>query len=122
MMIMMNYWMTFLIKKHLFKVFFFIYYHGDYMKIEYGVIQDKSRIIDIRTSLEYDKFNIPGSINVPKFNLLKNPDYYMNEDDDYYLLCNKGEVSYSCCKILNALGYKCYSIIGGIELIKKHNI
>ena len=89
------------------------------MQVDIGDVKDYKRIIDIRTSIEFNKDNIKGSINVPRINLLKDPNLYLNKKDIFYLLSNKGEVSLSCAKILNALGYKCYSIIGGIEKIKK---
>lgn len=89
------------------------------MLIEFNNIGDKKNIIDIRTSIEFDKYHISGSINVPRFNLLKNPQNYINKKEVFYLICNKGEVSLSCSRILNALGYHCYSIIGGIDGLKK---
>lgn len=89
------------------------------MQINYSEIKDKTKIVDIRTSLEFDKNNIKGSINVPKLKLLKNPENYLNKQDDYYLLCNEGKVSSSCTNILNALGYRCYSIIGGMDGLKE---
>ena len=89
------------------------------MQVDIGDVKDYKRIIDIRASIEFNKDNIKGSINVPRINLLKDPNLYLNKKDTFYLLCNEGEVSLSCAKILNALGYKCYSIIGGIEKIKK---
>ncbi len=91
------------------------------MQIEFNDINRNNQIIDIRNSLEFEKESIPGSINVMRLNLLRNPSNYMNKQDDYYLLCNKGEVSLSCAKILNALGYHCYSIIGGIDGLKAYN-
>lgn len=89
------------------------------MQIEYYDISDKSKIIDIRNSIDFSYNHVHGSINVPRIMLMSNPDFYMNKVDDYYLLCDKGMVSLSCTRILNALGYKCFSIIGGIENIKK---
>lgn len=89
------------------------------MQIRLSDIKNTSNIIDIRTSLEFNEYNINGSRNVSRFNLLKNPENYLNKDEEFYLICNKGEVSLSCCKILNALGYKCYSVIGGMDAIKK---
>lgn len=111
--------MNFLIKKHFINVLFFIYYNGGSMQIEFNEINRNNQIIDIRSSYEFENDNIPGSINVTRINLLKSPDSYMNKQNDYYLLCNKGEVSLSCARILNALGYHCYSIIGGMDGLKK---
>lgn len=89
------------------------------MQINFCEITNRKNIIDIRTSIEFGDYNILGSKNIPRLNLLKNPENYLNKHQEYYLICNKGEVSFSCCKILNALGYKCYSIIGGIDGLKK---
>ncbi len=85
------------------------------MQIKYYKISDKTKIIDIRSSLDYAENNIPGSINVPRLILMSNPDLYMNKHDSYYLICDKGTLSLSCSKILNALGYNCYSVIGGMD-------
>ena len=84
------------------------------MEISYNDILDKSKIIDIRSKLDYEDNNI-GTINIPRLILLSDPDSYMNKIDNYYLLCERGTVSLSCVRILNALGYKCYSIKGGIK-------
>ena len=111
--------MSFLIKKHFIKVLFFIYYNGGSMQIKFNEINRNNQIIDIRSSYEFENYNIPGSINIARIDLLKSPDSYMNKQSDYYLLCNKGEVSLSCARILNALGYHCYSIIGGMDGLRK---
>ena len=70
--------------------------------------------------IEFNKHCINGSVNIPRFNLLTNPEVYLKKDEEYYLVCSKGEVSLSCARILNALGYKCYSINGGIDNISLH--
>lgn len=89
------------------------------MQIELSNIKNRNNIIDIRTSIEFESYNILGSKNIPRLNLLKSPEVYLNKYEEYYLICNKGEVSLSCSKILNALGYNCYSIKGGIDNLKK---
>jgi len=86
------------------------------MEIEYNDILDKSKIIDIRSKLDYEEKNI-GTKNLPRLVLLSDPGLYLNKKDRYYLLCDKGIISASCARILNALGYKCYSIKGGINNI-----
>lgn len=87
------------------------------MEIDYNKIINKHNIIDIRNSLDYEEYNINGCINVSKNILLSNPEKYLNKEEEFYLLCDKGTVSLSCSKILNALGYNCFSIKGGIENI-----
>ena len=101
---------------------FFIYYIGDRMQISFNEIDYNNKIIDIRTSLEYGKKHYFNSVNIPRLILLKNPEKYLNKKNKYYLLCEKGKISLICSNILNALGYKCYSIIGGIEQLEKNNI
>lgn len=76
-----------------------------------------NNIIDIRSKYEFNLKNIPGSINITKMDLLRNPSKYMNMHDTYYLICQKGYTSLSVSNILNALGYNCYSIKGGIDSI-----
>lgn len=108
------------LNKSTFKKVLFSYIKiGDFMQITFDEIIKRQNIIDIRSSLDFKDNNVLGSINVPRLVLMSNPENYMNKTDEYYLLCDKGKVSLICCKILNALGYKCYSIIGGIENIKK---
>lgn len=88
------------------------------MQIEYNSIIDKTKIIDIRNSINFSSNHIKESVNVPRLVLMSNPQDYMNKNDSYYLICDTGKVSLSCSRILNALGYSCYSIMGGIEGIK----
>lgn len=87
------------------------------MEINYQDISINSKIIDIRHPDDYKLYHLDNSINVTRLNLLKNPDKYLNNKINY-IICDKGVVSKSCVKILNALGYNCKSIIGGIESIK----
>lgn len=89
------------------------------MLISFEDLDLNNLIIDVRSSVEYNNYHYKNSINIPRLLLLKNPEKYLNKINDYYLICNKGEVSLVCARILNALGYKCYSIIGGIESLKK---
>ena len=87
------------------------------MEIEYKKIINKNNIIDIRSTLEYNEQNIKESKNIPKIILMANYDVYLNKEEEFYLLCDKGIVSLYCVKILRSLGYKCFSIKGGIENI-----
>lgn len=96
----------------------FIYYNGDVMQIKISEIENKNNVIDIRTSTEFNEFNIGGR-NITRMNLLKNPEYYLDKNNTYYIVCNKGTVSLSCSRLLNALGYNCYSVAGGIDDLKK---
>lgn len=88
------------------------------MQISFDKINKSATMIDVRSLSEYEDFHYPGSINVPRLTLLKNPDGFLNKEACYYLICQRGEVSLSCAKILNALGYNCYSVTGGINQYK----
>ena len=88
------------------------------MEIDFKDISDYNLIIDIREPFYFNRFNIKGSINIPKFILLQSPSTYLEYNKNYYILCSSGIKSYECVKILNALGYHCYSIKGGINNIK----
>ena len=90
------------------------------MQIEFNAIKNKENIIDVRTKNEYQNINLNKGINIPRLVLLKNPEKHLDKNKTYYLICSKGEVSLFCAKILNAMGYNCYSINGGIEKIKNH--
>ena len=85
------------------------------MEIDFENVYDKSKIIDIRNPLNFANNNIPFSVNIPRIKL----ELYISKDKDYYLICDLGRVSLSCAKVLNALGYNCYSIKGGINGLKK---
>ena len=89
------------------------------MEIEYKNIINRRNIIDIRSAIDYNEYNISECKNVPKIILMSNYSDYLNKEEEFYLLCDKGTVSMACVKILNALGYKCFSIKGGIESICK---
>jgi len=88
------------------------------MQIELSKVGINSTLIDIRTPFEFSEYNVPGSINIPRINLLNSPEVYLNKYDTYYLICSKGVTSLSTAKILNSLGYNCYSIIGGVDNLK----
>ena len=47
---------------------------------------------------------------------MSSPEQYLKKHITYFLICDKGKVSLICAKMLNALGYKCYSVAGGIEM------
>jgi len=98
-------------------VSFFILYTGDVMTISYADIIKSNKIIDIRNRSIYNKKNIDGTINIPRLELLSSPSSYIKKGEIVYILCDEGYASLITAKILNALGYNCYSIEGGIEKI-----
>lgn len=87
------------------------------MEINYNNGINHNDIIDIRPSFLFEKKNINGSINIPKVLLMQDPNRYLSLDRTYYLICESGASSLNCARVLNALGFSCYSIKGGIKNI-----
>ena len=69
------------------------------MHVSFESVEKGSNIIDVRSKLDYDKKHLEGSINIPRLNLLKNHETYLNKNDIYYIICDKGEVSLFCSRI-----------------------
>ena len=82
------------------------------MTVSFDEVNKNYKIIDI-------KYSIKNSINIPKIKLLSDPNLYINKSEIIYIICDEGKSSKSTANILNKLGYKCYSIEGGINSIKK---
>lgn len=80
---------------------------------------DIMNLIDIRDKEDYMNNNIKGSINIPRLKLLNDPKQFLDKNKIYYLICDMGVLSESTSKILNALGYNCISVKGGIKEYKK---
>lgn len=80
---------------------------------------DIMNLIDIRDKEDYINNNIKGSINIPRLKLLNDPKQFLDKNKIYYLICDMGVLSESTSKILNALGYNCISVKGGIKEYKK---
>lgn len=79
----------------------------------------KENIIDLRNKEEYIKFHINGSRNIDYITLLSNPNYYLNYEDIYLLICDRGIQSMDVSNILKRKGYHTYSLEGGIKKLKK---
>ena len=41
------------------------------VQVHLNEINKNSKVIDLRSSIDFEKFNYPGSINVPKLFILK---------------------------------------------------
>lgn len=91
------------------------------MSISYEDIISNNKIIDIRNNISFLEYHLNNSINIKRIELLSNPEKYIKKDEIIYLICDEGTASLSTAKVLNALGYNCYSIEGGLEKIKKTN-
>ena len=55
------------------------------MHVSFESVEKGSNIIDVRSKLDYDKKHLKGSINIPRLNLLKNHENYLNKNDIKYV-------------------------------------
>lgn len=73
-----------------------------------------SELIDIREQFEVDITSIPAAKHIPMSDLgclfLK-----FDRNKHYYFLCASGNRSLSAARTLRALGFKCYTVKGGVE-------
>ena len=79
-------------------------------------ILGKINLIDIREPYEVKTRSLKGSKNIPKNNLLKNPEKYLNKEKEYYIMCQSGMRSSRTSNILSKQGYKIINVSGGIGL------
>ncbi len=74
-----------------------------------------ANIIDIRPVEKYNDNHIPGAINISFMNIINFPEKYLNKYQTYYIYCQRGVTSLKASQLLNAKGYKVFSIRGGYE-------
>lgn len=95
------------------------------IKIEQLLELNNPIIIDIRYSYDYNKGNIPTSINIPYYHLERNYKHYLNQLDIYYLYCDLGDTSGELSEYLTQKNYNTVSILGGYkaynDFLNSHN-
>lgn len=63
------------------------------------------RVIDVRSSGEYKQGNIKGTKNVPLEQLVSNPQSYIKDQQEYYIICQSGMRSKRAISLLKKQGY-----------------
>lgn len=76
---------------------------------------ENSLLIDVRTPIEYSRYHIPKSFNIPSDLLLQKIVNYLNKDYTYFIVCADGSRSRDVCKKLQKLKYQVYNVKGGIK-------
>ncbi len=87
-------------------------------------LYDKTNIIDLRDKYSYDKKHFQGSRNISYTMLLLYPQEYLKKEQEYILICEYGLKSKEVSTILNKMGYKTFSVNGGMQAyryIQKNN-
>lgn len=63
------------------------------------------RVIDVRSNVEYKQANITGTKNVPLEKLVNNPQAFIKDDQEYYIICQSGMRSKRAVSLLKKQGY-----------------
>lgn len=76
---------------------------------------DNPNVIDIRMPQKYNENHIPRALNINSYDLMNNPEKYLNRNLIYYIYCQKGTSSKTLAQVLRVKGYQVFNIIGGYE-------
>ena len=84
---------------------------------DYASLPDDGSVIklDVRTTGEYKRGAVSGSVNIPVDDLRKNLDQ-LDKSKLIYVNCQSGLRSYIACRILKQNGFNCYNLAGGYRL------
>lgn len=82
----------------------------------------KNKLIDIREPYETKSGTIKGAKKIPMNTLLKNPEQYLNKEEEYYIMCQSGMRSSRTSKTLHKLGFKVINVSGGFGSYRGNNI
>ena len=69
--------------------------------------------IDIRSHKRFEKGHLPGAINIPMDDLVKDPERYLNKNTTYYIYCEFGFKAKRIGRVLNELGFHIIEIKDG---------
>lgn len=73
----------------------------------------KISLIDIRESDQYEEGHLPTAKNIPMYEILREPDEYLNKDKEYHIICRSGRKSSFTCNELMLKGFKVINVSGG---------
>ena len=76
---------------------------------------DNPNVIDIRMPQKYNENHIRRALNINSYDLMNNPEKYLNRSLIYYIYCQKGTSSKTLAQVLRVKGYQVFNIIGGYE-------
>ena len=75
------------------------------------------KIIDLRNQAKYAKWHLKNSQNILYYDLIIEPEKYLQKGLKYLLVCDYGRESLDVCRILKKQGYCVYSLKRGIQSI-----
>lgn len=74
---------------------------------------DKIELIDIREPYEYEQKRIETAKNIPMYDLLDDPEEYLDKSKEYHIICEAGRKSLIVAMELNELGFNIVNVSGG---------
>ena len=74
---------------------------------------ERVNLIDVRETHEYKTGHVPKARNISMGDLLKNPAKYLDEKEQYHIICQSGSRSSRTCEKLASLGYHVVNVAGG---------
>lgn len=80
------------------------------------------KLIDIREKYEYREVSLKNSKNIPMSELIENHDKFLNNHDEYYIICQSGRRSSMVCNKLYKEGYNVVNVLGGVGSYRGSNV
>lgn len=74
--------------------------------------------IDLRTQNDYREGHLAGAFNIP-YDDLEEEKRWFNKKDQFFLYCDRGNVSLMACRDLKRDGYKVTNLWGGVYALQK---
>lgn len=85
---------------------------------KYYQYNNRFKIIDIRSSKDFELYHIADSVNIPYNLLIDKHKLFLNTNNQYFIICKNGTLSYLATKYLSKCGYHVINVIGGIDHFK----
>ena len=80
-------------------------------------MDEKVRLIDMRSADEYEKCHLDGALSVPYDDDFASWRLTLPQNDGYILYCDRGNASLYAARQLSAQGVRVYAVAGGMEAI-----
>lgn len=83
-----------------------------------GMLRDGAGIIDVRTADEYREDGLPGSLNLPLWNLRREAER-LPRGRKYIAVCGTGRRSTAATFLLNQLGFDVHVLLEGLDAVRE---
>lgn len=78
---------------------------------------EKVKIVDVRETDEFERGHIPTAKSIPLSGLDQQLNQ-LNENEEYYIICQSGGRSAMACDFLANQGYQVVNVMGGMSVWK----